>query len=236
MFSVTTITKVDSIYVSYVAYQHTTLQFIGGSHIFDRSYGGTFAHTPSQTVPRNYARLFGLSGLIINYNAQPIIFATRWDGFSFSFSFGSPAEENLVQYFSYNYLFFYGSECQDCPGYPLASNGTCVNFCPVGSYKTPQDTCLSCGEGRTWNGIECEKSCGMGQFLNATTKECECPPPLNWNGESCIACSNGKVWDPSIKSCECPRPLRWNGFACAKTPECDGGKIWDVYTYSCQCP
>ena len=83
MFSVTTITKVDSIYVSYVAYQQTNLQFVGGSYIFDPNYGGAFTYTPTQVVPRNYARIFGLSGFIINYNAQKLEFGTKWDGFSF---------------------------------------------------------------------------------------------------------------------------------------------------------
>ena len=233
-FSVTTTTKVNSIYVSYVAFQGTTLEMVAGGHIYDPEFSGLLTHTPSVQVPRSYARLFGISGFIWNYNSQTLSFSTKWDGFSFTFLFGSST--NLVQYLSYNYIFFIGSECSDCFGYTLVWNSTCVNFCPAGTYKTPTGICISCGEGRVWNGSVCIIDCPAGQYLNAASNTCECPQPLNWNGEACIACTNGKVWQQNIKSCECPPPLRWNGFACAKLPECDGGRIWDVYTYTCKCP
>lgn len=199
-----------------MAYQSTTAELVSGTHLYDPEFAGLLTHTPSVQVPRSYARIFGISGFIWNYDAQLLSFATQWDGFSFTFLFGGSA--SLVKYLTYNYIFFIGSECSDCPGYPLVSNGTCVNFCPVGSYKTPTNICISCGEGRIWNGTVCVISCPTGQYLNTATNLCECPPPLNWNGESCVSCSNGKVWEPNTKACECPKPLRWNGFACAKLP------------------
>ena len=151
MFSVTTVTQVNSIFVSYLAYQQTTLQYVAGNHYFDRALGGILSHTPSSNVPRNYARLFGLTGFVINYNAQRLTLETMWDSFTFDFIFGE--SQQLIQYMSYSYIFFYGSECQDCPGYNLVFNGTCVNFCPDSTYKTPENVCLSCGEGKHWNGI-----------------------------------------------------------------------------------
>lgn len=47
---------------------------------------------------------------------------------------------------------------------------------------------------------------------------------MNWNGEICIACTQGKTFNESSKTCECPYPLRWNGFVCKRVSECTGGK------------
>ena len=63
------------------------------------------------------------------------------------------------------------------------------------TFLTPENVCLSCGEGRYWNGTGCQVSCPKGQFLNPSTQECECPPTLNWNGEKCIPCTAGKVFN-----------------------------------------
>lgn len=60
---------------------------------------------------------------------------------------------------------------------------------------------MSCGDGREWNGTQCVTSCARGQFLNITSGICECPPTLNWNGESCVPCLSGKVWAKESKSC-----------------------------------
>lgn len=78
--SVTTITQVNSIYVSYVAYQEPKLKIIYGSYIYDPTNGQGLIHAPLSYIPRNYARLYGITGLIINYNQQRFIFATEWTG------------------------------------------------------------------------------------------------------------------------------------------------------------
>ena len=202
--------------------------------MYDAEMGGLLSVTPPTNIPRSYARLYGISGFIINYNAQRLQYNSKWDGFSFSFLFGSST--SLVRYFSFNYIFFVGSECSDCPGYQLVANGTCVNFCPVGSTRTPENICIFCGEGRVWNGTVCILECPSGQYLNTNLNRCECPPSQNWNGDVCVTCTAGKVWDAGLKSCECPAPLRWNGQTCARLPECDGGQIWDVYSFTCKCP
>lgn len=235
VLSTTTTTQVNSIYISYIAHHAIQiLEVASGSHLFDAQAGGVFFNTPTSLIPRSYARIYGITGFIINYNAQQLVFSTKWDGFSFSFVFGGGSK--FVQYFTFNYIFFIGSECSGCPGYPLTSNGTCVSFCPAGTSQTPENVCINCGVGRIWNGTTCVLDCPAGQYLNTETNLCECPPSMNWNGAACITCSNGKVWTPSVKSCECPQPLRWNGYTCAKLPECDGGRIWDVYSFTCVCP
>ena len=233
-FSVTTITQVNSIYVSFIAYQSTYLELAYGSFAYDPNNGQGFTLTPPAPIPRNYARAYGITGFIINYNMQDILFKTEWTGFEFRFHLGS--NEALVQYLTYQYIFFIGSECSDCPGYPISFNGTCVSVCPPNSFLTPENVCLSCGEGRFWNGTACVVQCPKGQYLNPISNKCECPPTLNWNGERCIPCTAGKIFNRETKSCECPHPLKWNGFACARLKECENGTVWNVYSYRCECP
>lgn len=79
-FSVTTITQVNSIYISYITYQETSLKVISGSYFYDSANGLGFSHSPLALIPRNYARIYGITGFIINYNQQKIIFGTEWTG------------------------------------------------------------------------------------------------------------------------------------------------------------
>ena len=87
--SVTTSTQVNSIYVSFVAFQKTSLQIIGGGFTYDvteKNNGLYFA--PETNIPRNFARLYGLTGFLLNHNSETIGYSTKWDGFTFSFTFG----------------------------------------------------------------------------------------------------------------------------------------------------
>ena len=83
--SVTTITKVDSIYISYIAYQQTSLKMIVGSYTFDRTVSSSIAHTPNSAIPRSYARIYGIRGFIINYSSYTLLLHSKWNGFSFNF-------------------------------------------------------------------------------------------------------------------------------------------------------
>ena len=78
--SVTTITQVNSIYISYIAYQSTNLKVISGSYSYDPNNGLGFSHAPLVLIPRNYARVYGITGFIINHNQQKITFGTEWTG------------------------------------------------------------------------------------------------------------------------------------------------------------
>ena len=80
-FSVTTITQLNSIYVSYIAYQGTYLELAVGGYKYDPNNGQGFTLTPPSPIPRNYARAYGITGFIINYNMQNIQFKTEWTGF-----------------------------------------------------------------------------------------------------------------------------------------------------------
>lgn len=71
----------NSIYISFIAYQTTNLKIAYGSFVYDPNNGKGFTLTPDETIPRNYARIYGITGFIINYNAQNIQFKTEWTGF-----------------------------------------------------------------------------------------------------------------------------------------------------------
>lgn len=197
------------------------MTIIDGSYIFDRNTSSNLAHIPEVSIPRSFARIYGLRSFILNYSTNTLAFQTRWDGFFFSYSFQQST--TLVQYLYTSYVFFTGSLCQDCLGYPIESNGTCTNVCPPGTIRTPDNLCKDCGRGKIWDGKECIIECLSGQYLNPATNQCECPPSLNWNGETCISCTAGKIFNKQTLSCECPLPLRWNGFACAQIKDCQNG-------------
>lgn len=72
ILSTTSTTNVDSLYISYVAYQTTTLDLIVGSYVFDRSSSSSLAHTPDVSIPRSYARIYGINGFVINYNTYSL--------------------------------------------------------------------------------------------------------------------------------------------------------------------
>lgn len=126
---------------------------MSGEYAYDPNNGQGFVYTPLTMIPRNYARVYGITGFIINNNQQNIMFSTEWTGHEFHFHLGS--SEMLTQYLTYQYIFFIGSECEDCPGYSISYQGTCVNACPPNTFLTPENVCLSCGEGRYWNGTAC---------------------------------------------------------------------------------
>ena len=125
-------------FISYLAFQNTVLSVIGGNFVFDRISNSdqTLYYAPSNLIPKNYARLYGITGLLLNYNRQKLTLRTVWDGYSFNFQIGTITEISLLQYYSFSFIFFTGSECQDCPGYSIYYGGACINYCPAGTAKT----------------------------------------------------------------------------------------------------
>ena len=113
----TTITQVHGLHISFVAWSTSSLNIGAGNYVYEFQGGYEIAHTPMTSIGVNYARIHGLSGFIINHNSQSIDFSTTWTGNRFVFDLG--ASQALTQYFSFNYIFFMGSQCTDCNGYPF---------------------------------------------------------------------------------------------------------------------
>ena len=158
MITLTTVTQVHALHISYIAWINSKLSFVVGNYTYEPSANVLeIAHSPSANIGRNYARIFGLTGFIINHNYQNISFSTTWTGAKFIFNLG--VSQRLVQYFSFSYIFFLGSECGSCPGYEFMSNGVCADVCPAGSYPTTEKTCVTCGDGYYWDGSSCIKLC-----------------------------------------------------------------------------
>lgn len=146
--SVTTATKVDSIYISFIAFQDFDLPIVGGRYTFDSAIDTAdkgFYYVPETDVPPNFARLYGLTGFLINFNRQKINFSTEWTSISFVYEIG---DVTLLKYFSFSFIFFSGTECQDCLGYQILHNGTCLSSCPIGTFLTTDNTCINCGTGK----------------------------------------------------------------------------------------
>ena len=68
--SVTTITQVHAIHISYVAWSVTDLNLVSGKYHEQVVDFLEISHIPEQNVGRNYARIFGLTGFVINNNNQ----------------------------------------------------------------------------------------------------------------------------------------------------------------------
>jgi hypothetical protein len=66
-FTVTTITQVQAIHLSYVIWGSTNLTIVDGKWSSDEFTGGEINHIPYSNIGRNYARIFGLTGFIINH-------------------------------------------------------------------------------------------------------------------------------------------------------------------------
>ena len=87
MISATTITQVHSVHISYVAWSEvSTLNIISGKYLYEKSPGFDISHTPTSNIGRNYARIFGITGFIINIKNQNYIFETVWTGSKFHFN------------------------------------------------------------------------------------------------------------------------------------------------------
>ena len=98
------------------------------------------AHIPDRTIGRNYARIHGITGFIINHNYQPLSLVTTWTGNKFIFDL--EVSQQITQYFSFAYAFLIGSQCSSCNGYPFSYQGICVKSCPKGSYPKIDKNCI----------------------------------------------------------------------------------------------
>ena len=116
LISVTTVTQVHALHISFMAWVSTNMTMVVGHYIYEYSPSHELIHTPSDAIGRNYARIHGITGFIINHNSQTLSLSTKWTGAKFIFDMG--ASQTLTQYFAFVYVFFLGSECSDCTGYP----------------------------------------------------------------------------------------------------------------------
>ena len=67
LFSVTSITQVHAIHISYIAWKSTDLTLIHGSFTFEDKVSREISHIPFENIGRNFARIHGLTGFIINH-------------------------------------------------------------------------------------------------------------------------------------------------------------------------
>ena len=99
LISVTTITQVHGLHISYLAWASTNLNMVAGAYAYEFSPSYEITHTPAANIGRNYARIHGLTGFIINHNSQRLSFVTQWTGIKFNFDLGASAQ--FTQYLSF---------------------------------------------------------------------------------------------------------------------------------------
>lgn len=88
VISVTTITQVNSVHISYLAWGETTIDFAYGNYLYEPNPSRDTTHTPLQNIGRNYARIYGITGFIIKNQYQSVSLSTQWTGTKFLFDFG----------------------------------------------------------------------------------------------------------------------------------------------------
>lgn len=95
----TSYTQVNSIYLSFIAFQELSVSYEHGNYEFNPELESYASYTPVNYIPKNFARIYGLTGFILLKNNNDIKYKTEWDGQRFLFKFG--ANENLLKYFSF---------------------------------------------------------------------------------------------------------------------------------------
>ncbi|MEW6201538.1 MAG: hypothetical protein AB1546_06160 [bacterium] len=114
----------------------------------------------------------------------------------------------------------------DCPG-----DGThCMNPC------TADAECVTCADGLTWNGENCEAVCNSDTDCAGENAHCKNPGLAT---AECINCNTGQVWDSAAQQCVTPvcsgdGDCTAEGAQCknpgqldAECIVCAGGSIWD---------
>ena len=99
LLSVTTITQVHTVYISYVAWRATDLKIITGRYAASIENKVEISHIPESNVGRNYARIYGITGFIVNRQNAEFIFNAQWTGAKFVFDF--EANIPLTKYISF---------------------------------------------------------------------------------------------------------------------------------------
>lgn len=223
--TVTTVTQIQSIFISYIGWGSEFTEIHTGSFLFDTYVASaSLAHTPSVNLTKNLVDFYGFNGFILNNNGADFKLSTSWTSNQFKFTTNSN-----YRYLSFNYFFVLGGSCTQCKGYPIFYEKNCVAYCPTGSNYNGQ-TCITCVTAQKWNGTECVDRCDSGKIWNVTSQSCTCPSGQFWNGYACIVCPSGKTWNVNTQSCECPVSSTWNGVTCVV---CTGGRVYNNLTNQC---
>lgn len=85
-------TSVYSVYISYIAFQDPLLAVNGGGFVYDSVVTpneNLIYHYPEVPIPRNYARMYGITGFLLNYIPLKISLSTKWDGSIFTAQLGN---------------------------------------------------------------------------------------------------------------------------------------------------
>lgn len=131
IISSTSATQIHSIFVSYVAYDSSIQNLVGGSYSYTQYNAvSSLSFLTPIGVTNNNVAFHGFNSFIIRNNRQ-----------SFSLSGALDKNSNLVFttsslffYLGYSYFYLIGGPCGQCVGYSINYNGNCLASCPPNSY------------------------------------------------------------------------------------------------------
>ena len=219
--SVTTVTQVQSLFVSYIAYGSDLENIYLGQYIYD-AYAAAInlAHIPNVDISKNLVDFYGFNGFILGNNRNSFALTAKWSGNQFNFLTNSN-----YRYISFTYFFMLGSSCSNCKNNPIFYQDKCLSYCPLNTNYTGK-TCVECSISQKFNGTGCADKChsSTGKIWDNFTQSCVCPAGQSWNDISCITCPNGKTWNSNSRTCECPISSTWNGSFCII---CIGGQRYN---------
>lgn len=216
--SVTTVTQVQSLFISYIAFSSSYTGASIGSYLYD-SYipSSNLFYTPQTSISINLAQFYGFNGFILSNGGSGFGLTVAWNGAQFGFT-----TQSNYQYISFNYFFIVGGPCSACKDFPIILNGKCIAYCPSGSNYDGK-TCITCLDSQRWHETNCVNRCTNGRVWDVTSQTCVCPSGQYWNEYACIICPGGKTWNTNTKSCTCPVTSTWTGTICVT---CTGGRIY----------
>lgn len=227
--TVTSNTKVFSVYLSLIAYDCTLQNVVASNYEYTAYFPNPSLSTAlTYPLPNHSLDFYGVTGFLITNTGSSFLFETAFTS-SATFTFSTASN---FQYLSFNYFFLNPPLCSNCPNYPIYYANACYNSCPSGTFLNGT-TCSTCPTGQTWNGNACIPICTGGQVYNPSTGNCQCNQGFFWTGSQCVTCPSGQIWNPQTNQCGCQSGWFWNGNSCI---QCTGGQFWNANSNSCVCP
>lgn len=240
--STTTVTQINTVYVSYFVFDSAVTQLQLSSGFVEKLQ---VQASVSQQLPTNGVTAFkyfiiGLAGFIINQNYQPKVSAVI-DG---SLTLTINAFSSVLAYVNIHYAVFGWNPCSCCIGYPLFYNGQCYSMCPPGTVPLGGG-CVQCPINSLPNNGVCV--CSQG-FYNISGVCATCPSGSYFNGTNCVSCGPNAVFTGTGCQCQqgyynisgqcttCQPGQQWNGVSCVNPCANQPGTVWNGQQCVCSQP
>lgn len=240
--STTTITQVNTVYISYFVFDATITQLQITSGYLEKFgiQGSTTQAIPPNGITSFKYLLYGLAGFIINQNYQPKICITVDNTLNLNVN----GFNSIIAYVNVQFAVFGWNPCGSCLGYPLIYNGQCFSTCPAGTVPV-NNGCVQCPINSMPSNGRCV--CNQG-YYNITGICTSCPAGSYFNGVNCVSCGANAVLTQTGCQCQqgyynisgicstCPQGQQWNGATCVNPCASQPGTVWNGQGCVCNQP